>query len=155
MAPGYNRLLYLLPFDHRHSYVTGRMFKFTAPLTAEQHEAVVDSKQVIYDGFLQAVGADVPASSAAVLVDEQFGTAILHDAAKRGYVTALSVEKSGSLEFAFEYGAAFAEHIEAFGPTFAKVLVRYNPSGATRPSIDARPRNSSSSPITADPWISG
>jgi myo-inositol catabolism protein IolC len=128
MGPGYNRPLYLLPFDHRHSYVTG-MFKFTAPLTAEEHEVVVDSKQVIYDGFLQAVGADVPASSAAVLVDEQFGTAILHDAAKRGYVTALSVEKSGSREFEFEYGAAFAEHIEAFGPTFAKVLVRYNPSG--------------------------
>jgi myo-inositol catabolism protein IolC len=42
-------------------------------------------------------------------------------------VTALSTEKSGSDEFEFEYGAAFAEHIEAFRPTFAKVLVRYNP----------------------------
>jgi len=42
-------------------------------------------------------------------------------------VTALSPEKSGSDEFEFEYGTAFAEHIEAFGPTFAKVLVRYNP----------------------------
>jgi myo-inositol catabolism protein IolC len=42
-------------------------------------------------------------------------------------VTALSTEKSGSDEFEFEYGTAFAEHIEAFGPTFAKVLVRYNP----------------------------
>ena len=42
-------------------------------------------------------------------------------------MTALSTEKSGSNEFEFEYGSAFAEHIEAFGPTFAKVLVRYNP----------------------------
>ena len=44
-------------------------------------------------------------------------------------MTALSTEKSGSDEFEFEYGAAFAEHIEAFRPTFAKVLVRYNPEG--------------------------
>jgi myo-inositol catabolism protein IolC len=44
-------------------------------------------------------------------------------------VTALSTEKSGSDEFEFEYGSAFAEHIEAFRPTFAKVLVRYNPDG--------------------------
>lgn len=47
----------------------------------------------------------------------------------RGYVTALSTEKSGSSEFAFESGAWFAEQIEGFGPTFAKVLVRYNPEG--------------------------
>ena len=130
MASGYTRPLYLLPFDHRHSYVTG-MFKFTPPLTAEEHDTVVDGKLVIYDGFLQAVGANVPPSSAAVLVDEEFGTAILHDAAQRGYVTALSVERSGSPEFEFEYGTAFAEHIEAFSPTFAKVLVRYNPDGDT------------------------
>jgi len=32
-------------------------------------------------------------------------------------------------EFEFEYGADFASHIEAFDPTFAKVLVRYNPDG--------------------------
>jgi 5-dehydro-2-deoxygluconokinase len=39
------------------------------------------------------------------------------------------VEKSGQEEFDFEYGADFAEHIEAFRPTFCKVLVRYNPEG--------------------------
>src|SRR6201999_4072038 len=32
-------------------------------------------------------------------------------------------------EFEFEYGDAFAEHIEAFDPEFVKVLVRYNPEG--------------------------
>ena len=128
MNRGYNRPLYLLPFDHRHSYVTG-MFTFTPPLSADQHEAVADSKRVIYDGFRQARGNDVPRASAAILVDEEFGAGILRDAVTRGYVTALSTEKSGSAEFEFEYGAAFAEHIEAFRPTFAKVLVRYNPEG--------------------------
>ena len=126
MRLGYSRPLYLLPFDHRHSYLTG-MFHVTPPLTAEQREAVTDSKQVIYDGFQQALDHDVPAASAGILVDEEFGAGILRDATRNGYVTALSTEKSGSDEFEFEYGAAFAEHIEAFKPTFAKALVRYNP----------------------------
>jgi myo-inositol catabolism protein IolC len=84
---------------------------------------------VIYDGFRQAVGTDVAIASGAILVDEEFGADILRDAVESGYVTALSTEKSGSDEFEFEHGAAFAEHIEAFGPTFAKVLVRYNAAG--------------------------
>ncbi|HVG55415.1 MAG TPA: DUF2090 domain-containing protein [Vicinamibacterales bacterium] len=128
MRRGYNRPLYLLPFDHRRSYVTG-LFKFTPPLTAVEHRAVVDSKRVIYNGFRQAVDSDVPIARAGILVDEEFGADILREAVRSGCVTALSTEKSGSNEFEFEYGAAFAEHIEAFAPTFAKVLVRYNPEG--------------------------
>lgn len=126
MSLGYNRPLYLLPFDHRQSYVTG-MFHFTPPLTADEHDMVADSKQVIYEGFRQAVGIGVPVPRAGILVDEEFGASVLRDAIEHRYVTALSTEKSGSNEFEFEYGSAFAEHIEAFGPTFAKVLVRYNP----------------------------
>ena len=128
MSVGYNRPLYLLPFDHRHSYVSG-MFNFDPPLTASQHQAVADSKRIIYDGFRQALGKEVPIASAAILVDEEFGADILRDAVRSGYVTALSTEQSGSNEFEFEFGAAFAEHIEAFHPTFAKALVRYNPEG--------------------------
>jgi myo-inositol catabolism protein IolC len=128
MRLGYNQPLYLLPFDHRHSYVTG-MFHFTAPLTPDQRKAVVDSKAVIYDGFRQAVSRIAPAGSAGIVVDEEFGTDILRDAATNGHVTVLSVEKSGSDEFEFQYGAEFASHIEAFKPTFAKALVRYNPEG--------------------------
>jgi myo-inositol catabolism protein IolC len=128
MTPGYNHPLYLLPFDHRHSYITG-MCHFKPPLTAEQHAAVTDSKQVIYEGFRKAVANGLPRERAGILVDEEFGSAILRDAAERGYVAALSTETSGSDEFEFEYGNDFAEHIESFGPTFAKVLVRYNPEG--------------------------
>ncbi len=128
MRLGYTQPLYLLPFDHRNSYVSG-MFEYETPLTAERHHNVADSKRVIYEGFARALGADVPAQSAGILVDEQFGAEILRDAKQHGYVTALSTEKSGSDEFEFEYGSEFAQHIEAFGPTFAKVLVRYNPEG--------------------------
>ena len=79
------------------------------------------SKQALADG--------VPQAKAGILVDEQFGADILRDAAKQGYVTACPAEKSGQDEFDFEYGEDFARHIEAFRPTFCKVLVRYNPEG--------------------------
>jgi 5-dehydro-2-deoxygluconokinase len=60
-------------------------------------------------------------------VDEQFGEAILRDAAEKGFTFACPAEKSGQEEFDFEYGEDFAAHIEAIHPTFCKVLVRYNP----------------------------
>ncbi len=128
MITGYDKPLYILPFDHRHSYISG-MCHFTPPLTAEQHAAVTASKQVIYDGFREAIANGLPKERAGILVDEEFGADILRDAVRRGYVTAVSTELSGSDEFEFEFGDAFAAHIEAIAPTFAKVLVRYNPEG--------------------------
>ncbi len=122
------RPLYLLPFDHRHSYISG-MHHFTPPLTAEQHAAVTDSKRVIYDGFRGAIANGLPKNRAGILVDEEFGVEILRDAAIQGYITAVSTEISGSEEFEFEFGDEFVAHIEAVAPTFAKVLVRYNPEG--------------------------
>jgi myo-inositol catabolism protein IolC len=71
----------------------------------------------------------VPQDRVGILVDEEFGAAILRDAASKDYITAMSVEKSGQEEFEFASGEDFAQHIEAFAPTFAKVLVRYNPAG--------------------------
>lgn len=129
MIPGYTRSLFLLPFDHRHSYLSG-MFHLEPPLSAEQTARVVDSKRVIYEGFLRSLDMGVPSERAGILVDEAFGADVLRDAGRRGVVTALSVEGSGSDEFQFEYGDdGFAAHIQAFSPTFAKVLVRYNPQG--------------------------
>src|SRR5258708_31550940 len=75
------------------------------------------------------MSAGVPRDKAGILVDEQFGAAILRDAAKQGYSIACPAEKSGQDEFDFEYGEDFARHIETFHPTFCKVLVRYNPEG--------------------------
>jgi 5-dehydro-2-deoxygluconokinase len=79
-----------------------------------------------------AVATGVAKDRAGILVDEQFGAAILRDAAQSGYITAVPAEKSGQDEFDFEYGEDFAHHIEAFNPTFCKVLVRYNPEGDER-----------------------
>jgi 5-dehydro-2-deoxygluconokinase len=118
----------MLPFDHRGSFQTG-MFGWKGPLTPEQSAQIAAAKQVIYEGFKAAVVAGVPQERAGILVDEQFGGAILQDAAKHGYVTAAPAEKSGQDEFDFEYGDDFAQHIENFNVNFCKVLVRYNPEG--------------------------
>ncbi len=128
MARGYDRPLYILPFDHRASFQTA-MFGWKGALTAEQTAEIIAAKLVIYDGFQAAVAAGVSSEHAGILVDEQFGAVILCDAARRGSITACPVEKSGQREFDFEYGEDFARHVEAFNPTFCKVLVRYNPEG--------------------------
>jgi myo-inositol catabolism protein IolC len=128
MSVGYNKPLYILPFDHRGSFQSG-LFGWKGTLDAEQTARVASAKQVVYEGFKKAIDAGVPRDRAGILVDEQFGAAILADAAKAGFITSAPAEKSGLEEFEFEYGADFARHIEAVNPTFCKVLVRYNPGG--------------------------
>ena len=123
---GYDQPLYVLPFDHRGSFVT-KMFGWHGDLTPAQMAEIAAAKQVIYDGFKIAVAQGAPKGKAGILVDEQFGMAILRDAKANGFITACPAEKSGQDEFDFEYGDRFAEHIEAIQPTFCKVLVRYNP----------------------------
>src|ERR1700758_4872449 len=105
------------------------MFGWKGALTPAQTAQIAASKQVIYDGFKAAVAGGVPKDKAGILVDEQFGDAILRDAAKYGYSTSCPAEKSGQDEFDFEYGEDFAKHIETYHPTFCKVLVRFNPEG--------------------------
>jgi myo-inositol catabolism protein IolC len=128
MTLGFDKPLYILPFDHRGSFET-KMFGWEGALTDEQTLQIAAAKQVIYDGFRAAVAAGVPKEKAGILVDEQFGAAILRDATAQGFTTACPAEKSGQDEFDFEYGQNFAEHIEVFHPTFCKVLVRYNSEG--------------------------
>ena len=125
---GYTEPLYILPFDHRGSFETG-MFGWKGELTDEQTAQIAAAKQVIFDGFQEAIAGGAPKEKGGILVDEQFGAAILRDAAAKGFTFACPAEKSGQEEFDFEYGEDFAAHIEKFHPTFSKVLVRYNPEG--------------------------
>jgi 5-dehydro-2-deoxygluconokinase len=125
---GFDKPLYILPFDHRGSFQT-KMFGWSGTLTPDQTAQIAAAKRVIYDAFIAALKSGVPEQKAGILVDEQFGAAILRDAKASGHTTACPAEKSGQDEFDFEYGEDFAAHIEAMHPTFCKVLVRYNPEG--------------------------
>ncbi|MFH1867243.1 MAG: DUF2090 domain-containing protein [Patescibacteria group bacterium] len=124
---GFTKSLYILAFDHRSSFSRDLLgIKNKPGLT--QVAKIKELKQVIFAGFRSAVKQEgVPASEAAVLVDEQYGEAVLRQAKKANYQICLSAEKSGKGVFTLEYGNQFAEHIEKFKPLFVKTLVRYNP----------------------------
>ena len=128
MPRGYDRALYILPFDHRASFQS-KLFGWKGPLNAAQTAEIADAKQIVYEGFKAAIAAGVPKEKAGILTDEQFGAAVLREAATAGFTRACAAEKSGQDEFEFAYGDDFARHIEAFDPTFSKVLIRYNPEG--------------------------
>ncbi len=126
MMIGYNKPLYILPFDHRSSFEKG-LFGWKGPLTEEQTERIAQSKAVIYDAFKFALAKGLSKEDSGILVDPQFGAAILRDAHANGYIACMPAEKSGQAEFQFEYGDDYEAEIEKFQPSFVKALVRYNP----------------------------
>jgi myo-inositol catabolism protein IolC len=128
MTLGYEGNLFILAFDHRGSFQK-KLLGIPGTPTPEERERISDAKRLIFEGFLRALEDRAPRGAAGCLIDEQFGADVARDAKRQGVVLAMPVEKSGQDEFDFEYGEDFGAHIEDFDPTFAKVLVRYNPEG--------------------------
>lgn len=119
--------LLILAFDHRASF-SEKLFGIKGrPPTADEKKQISEAKQIIFEGFIAATKKKVPKEIAGLLVDEEFGSAILREAKKDGFNFAMPAEKSGQEEFDFEYGDQYAKHIEDYDPTYLKVLVRYNP----------------------------
>lgn len=119
--------LLILAFDHRASF-SEKLFGIKGrPPTADEKKQISEAKQIIFEGFIAATKKKVPKDIAGLLVDEEFGAAILKEAKKEGFNFAMPAEKSGQDEFDFEYGDQYAKHIEEYDPTYLKVLVRYNP----------------------------
>jgi myo-inositol catabolism protein IolC len=112
--------LYLLAVDHRGSFER---------MVGHDFEVLVAAKMLVWRGFLDALAHGAPRDAAGILIDEQYGAAVAHEARKEGVVFALPVEKTGRDEFEFEHGDDFGRAIEASDPTYAKALVRFNPDG--------------------------
>jgi myo-inositol catabolism protein IolC len=128
MALGYDGKLYILAFDHRGSFQK-KMFGIEGDPTPEETATISDAKKLIYEGMEKAVKQGLDASSAGVLVDEQFGSDIPELAPKEGLSLTMPAEKSGQNEFDFQYGDAFGDHIAKYDLLATKVLVRHNPDG--------------------------
>src|SRR6516165_4179082 len=103
MTIGYNKPLFILPFDHRSSFETG-LFGWKGPLTEEQTERIVQSKAVIYDSFKLSLAKGVSKEHRGIFVHPQSRPAILRDTHANGNLACLHVEKSGQAEFEFEFG---------------------------------------------------
>jgi len=129
-AIGYDRPLFVQPFDHRGSF-TKTFFEFKGAPKIEpdrdQHGPVAAAKTVIYRGLIRAIEMGVPREEVGILVDSQFGSHILADARSRSIPTAVCVEKSGQDVFDFEYGARWEDHLRFVAPDMVKCLVRYHP----------------------------
>jgi myo-inositol catabolism protein IolC len=112
--------LYILAVDHRGSF---------EKMVGHKLEVLLAAKMLVWKGFLEALAHGVPRDAAGILIDEQYGSAVASEARKERVVFALPVEKTGREEFEFEHGDDFGRAIEAYDPTYAKALVRYNPHG--------------------------
>ncbi len=123
---GYKKNLFILPFDHRSSFA--KLFGFDIlNLTPKEKEAIVLTKEIIYEAFKKSVSESISKEQAAILVDEEYSDKIILDAINKNYNVILTTEKSGEKEFTFEYGDEFGKHIEKYSPKFVKALIRYNP----------------------------
>ncbi|KKQ29690.1 MAG: hypothetical protein US43_C0004G0034 [Candidatus Levybacteria bacterium GW2011_GWA1_37_16] len=124
---GYKKNLFILPFDHRSSFI--ELFGFTNPdLSYGEKEIITKAKEIIYAAFKNAVEQEIPKEQAVILIDEEYGDKIIRDAISQGYNVILTTEKSGQKEFTFEYEDNFAKHIEKYKPLFVKALIHYNPN---------------------------
>jgi 5-dehydro-2-deoxygluconokinase len=129
MNLGYGKDLFILPFDHRTSFLKNMFGIENRDPSEEEIEKIKQSKEIIYQGFKMALTQDLPKESAAILLDEEFGDKLLRDAHENGYTIILTVEKSGQKEFDFQYNEDFGEHIKKYDPVFVKALIHYNPEG--------------------------
>lgn len=118
--------LYILAFDQRSSLIKALFDKQN--ITSAEKKLVGNYKRLIFDGFLNVWKNfdEQERKKLAVLVDEEFGSAVIKSAKRKKISFALSQEKSGKQTVAFEYGSHFGEKIKKIRPDFVKILVRYN-----------------------------
>jgi|GEM_PF-4171417 len=93
--------LYVLALDDR-GPPYGKKLGWNGMLSPEETVQMTAARQLIYDGFRAAVAAGLPKENAAIVVDVQFGAAILRDAGAKGYTVACPLEKSDQRELDFE-----------------------------------------------------
>jgi myo-inositol catabolism protein IolC len=126
MKPPLSRDLFILAFDHRGS-IERDLLKLPGKPTSADQELIRSLKAVIFEGS-RIAWERTTTGEVAILVDEGYGSTAIARAREVGIPLAVSVEKSGQAVFDFEYGDAFAEHIDRTDPEYVKTLVRYNPA---------------------------
>ncbi len=125
---GYPKNLYILPFDHRTSFLE-TFFGPGKKIGPGERKLVCQYKQLIFEAFLSVFKKIKPISAeCAVLVDEEFGLNIIKAARRKKITFLLPVEKSGRQFFSFAHGRNFGRVIKSLNPNIAKALVRFHPS---------------------------
>lgn len=127
---GYDKPLFVQPFDHRGSF-TKKFFQLAgAPEISpsqDQRSQIAEVKMLIYRGLLRAIEMGVPRDTVGILVDTEFGNQVHLDARAQGINRSVCVEKSGQKLFDFEYGSRWQDHLRFVDPDIVKCLVRFHP----------------------------
>lgn len=114
--------LFILPFDHRSSFIKD-ILELKGKPNKKEKEIVSHLKETIFLGFFDFAKNK---KNFGILVDEEYGKEIIKKAKEQKFIVSVSAEKSGQKEFQFEYGNKFKEHINKFKPDYVKILVRYD-----------------------------
>ncbi len=117
----------IMAMDHRDSFGKTLFGVVNDQPDAKQGAAMRSAKQLIFEG-LRAAAERLTIGRAGLLVDEQYGRAVIDSVARRtSVVLAVPVEASGHEWFTLAFGDEWLEHVERIRPDYAKVLVRDNP----------------------------
>jgi myo-inositol catabolism protein IolC len=125
--PTHDDPLFILAMDHRDSFGATLFGVHDGAPTPGQLDHMERAKSLIYQGLTQAL-PDLPAGRAGVLVDEQYGEAVIDAAAHAPMVLAVPIEASGHEWFTLQWPGDWLDHVRRVGPDYAKVLVRDNPA---------------------------
>jgi myo-inositol catabolism protein IolC len=124
--PRHDDPVFIMAMDHRGSFGKTLFGVKDEQPTPEQRASMVDAKQLIYDGLAQAA-PDLSVGRAGVLVDEQYGEAVIEAVSRDAIVLAVPLEASGRDWFTLQWPDDWVEHLRRIRPDYAKVLVRDNP----------------------------
>jgi myo-inositol catabolism protein IolC len=128
--------LFLLAFDHRRSLMES-FFDVRGEPTPEDEANARLLKLLVWKGLTEGIGHGISRDQAGALVDATHGREVIVAAQRDGVRVATPIEESGRSEFAFQT-PGWREQLDELDPTWAKVLVRYNPEGDTE--LNARQR---------------
>jgi myo-inositol catabolism protein IolC len=124
MSIGYSSPLYALPADERDRLVEG-VFGWREPLDATQLAAIATFEAVLYVGFRQATDQTMTRHEALFIGNDRYGAAPLAHALESGYLTALSLERSGEDELQLER-TDLAQTLDRWRTMFGKVRLRFD-----------------------------
>lgn len=115
---------FILPFDHR-SGLAKEIMETTYPFSPADRQRAQELKRVIYDAFLEVRHAYDGNDVLGILIDEETGSQILHDAHHHGIFNILTLEASGEPTFRLQYGDQSSQRIRMIGASMGKVLLRF------------------------------
>lgn len=134
---GYKGELYVLPFDHRSSFVK-KFIGDVSRLSSLDIKKIKGYKWIIFQAFLKARKNIKEKKLTAILIDDQFGLKIFKQAKKKRIITILAAEESGKKIFTLRHGKNFGKNLLRLKPDFVKALLRYHPLNKKENRIQLR-----------------